>query len=37
MKFPVEPELMRACAETEMQGVIICTVVLVRGVLLGGS
>lgn len=30
MKFPAEPESMRACSETQICGVRICTVVLVQ-------
>lgn len=35
MKLPAEPESMRA--ETEIRGVRICMVVVVRGEILGGS
>lgn len=37
MKFPAEPESMRAYTETQTWGFRICTVILVRGAIRAGS
>lgn len=37
MKLLTEPKSMRACAGTVVLGVMMCSVVRVRGAILGGS